>query len=507
MDNKLLKIEQDINKRLQKYIGCSVEEIGYDIGKNPKLLSKKASIYTISSQMLKNNDISPMPYEAVLNKMTLLFKSVQLNPKSKPVQSMSFELVDFNELITSNWSNSFVKNKFSNTVFCFTVFKEIENKIVFIGVKVWKMPIEILNKEVKAFWTLARSIVLKGVELERVKKGSIIVTNNNLPGLRENPVIHMRPKANDSNDKIELPDGQMITKQAYWFNASFVGNILKDMENKTKKRKKIKTNLVLSPKILKEYLNEDLNHIPDLLEELKRVYPEITEFDVTESSLKGLRYKLVPPFLVKSTIKDVDLYIEKMIFKKNYFNVEENQLFQTNYVKRKIRNYIRSYKLVRVDTNIYLTETGLKKANLKQKHFIEFLKSIEKFKYSGEYFTLNSIRKEGFVTNFDEFGFSDIFFEELIKTSQRIKTFKILTETVYVKSKDKKGINHVLRPLMREKGYLKVEDWMTYLEENLSIFLDYSSARRVMKNSGFYFSDELDSIFTSKNAFLNYLYA
>ena len=34
--------------------------------------------------------------------------------------------------------------------------------------------------------------------------------------MSDNPVAHIRPKAKDSNDTIELPDGQFITKQPSW---------------------------------------------------------------------------------------------------------------------------------------------------------------------------------------------------------------------------------------------------------------------------------------------------
>ncbi|CAM5270860.1 DNA mismatch repair MutH/Type II restriction enzyme Sau3AI domain-containing protein OS=Lysinibacillus sphaericus OX=1421 GN=LS41612_04825 PE=4 SV=1 [Lysinibacillus sphaericus] len=42
-------------------------------------------------------------------------------------------------------------------------------------------------------------------------------------------IMHIRPKASNAKDTVELPDGQLITKQAYWLNASYVGNILADV--------------------------------------------------------------------------------------------------------------------------------------------------------------------------------------------------------------------------------------------------------------------------------------
>ena len=79
-------------------------------------------------------------------------------------------------------------------------------------------------------WENTKKIVANGVELtpEQIS-GNKTIIQNNLPALNDNPVAHIRPKAKDSNDKVELPDGQFITRQAYWLNASYIGEILSDL--------------------------------------------------------------------------------------------------------------------------------------------------------------------------------------------------------------------------------------------------------------------------------------
>lgn len=86
------------------------------------------------------------------------------------------------------------------------------------------MPKEILEGPVKDFWQLTKQRLINGVKFTN-KNGKIY---NNLPSSTENPVCHVRSKAKLSNVKIQLPDGQMITKQAYWLNKVYIETLLKD---------------------------------------------------------------------------------------------------------------------------------------------------------------------------------------------------------------------------------------------------------------------------------------
>ena len=91
------------------------------------------------------------------------------------------------------------------------------------------MPQQTLDLEVRKMWEDTKQIVIKGVEISEKRIGNKVTIQNNLPGMSDNLVAHIRPKAKDSNDTIELPDGQFITKQAYWLNSSYIGEILSDL--------------------------------------------------------------------------------------------------------------------------------------------------------------------------------------------------------------------------------------------------------------------------------------
>lgn len=506
MDGKLAKIEEDLKNRLSKYIGHQIEMVAEMVGLNAELMGGKSTTVSVVNKMLKESGMELIHYKSLLKRDDIIFKTVRLKKNHIPAESMSFEKIDFIQLVNETWTQSYIKNKFAKTVVCFIVFKEINEKLIFIGIKFWKMPNEILNNEVKQFWLNLKNVVNDGVELIPVKRGGKIVTLNNLPGSKENRVMHVRPKAKDSNDKEVLPSGSMITKQAYWFNASFVAEILNDMPAVEKNMEEIKKSSKIDINLLQSLLTKEIYAIDDIVEKLKVKIPWITEFDINTESLKSTKYQINPPFIHKKSIKNIDSYIDKILFSNSYINIKDDDFFQIAYVKRKIANYENAFKLIKVEPEIYITSIALEQAGVKKRDLEGYIKAVERFKKTNEFFTINSIRAEGFTHKIDEFDFESIFYESLLKSPNRLQSIKINKQTIFVKSKSKQTLAQILKPLMRERNYLTTDDFIDYLSNNLRIGLDYDTTKKILKNSGFYFSEELDRLFKSKNTFLNYLY-
>ncbi|KAF3305806.1 restriction endonuclease, partial [Carnobacterium sp. PL17GRE32] len=91
-------------------------------------------------------------------------------------------------------------------------------------VVLWNMPEQTIRNEVGLMWRRGRKVLKDGVELTAGFRG----ISNNLPSAKENHVTHIRPKAKDGKDKVQLPDGQEITKQAFWLNKEYIAEIVRD---------------------------------------------------------------------------------------------------------------------------------------------------------------------------------------------------------------------------------------------------------------------------------------
>lgn len=170
-------------------------------------------------------------------------KTIRLYPNGMPKESMSFPTFDFIQLTNQSWEESEFYETLSTTKFMFVIFQSEETDnpaemvhsysvaggrreqvapkgvtgFKFKKVMFWNMPNEDLE-EAHRVWERTVSTIKNGIVLIPTPQG----TKNNLPKMTESFVAHVRPHGKDSNDKLPLPDGRMMTKQSFWLNAKYI---------------------------------------------------------------------------------------------------------------------------------------------------------------------------------------------------------------------------------------------------------------------------------------------
>ncbi|QDP99697.1 restriction endonuclease [Lysinibacillus fusiformis] len=218
-------IEQLLNDRFEPFMGMTMEEMAekLNIQINP---GNRSAVPNLISALLgvKGTKLDKI---AEFAKANIQFKTVRLQQSGRPKESMSFKNIDFNEIINEEWEDSYIRNYFLETQILFVVFQFDNNDLLrFKGIKLWHMAMKTINNELFNFWNEIRRVLTEGVILTQSKKG----IENNFPKSNFNGVLHVRPKGADGSDKIKLPDGQWITKQCYWLNASYVAEIVKEVK-------------------------------------------------------------------------------------------------------------------------------------------------------------------------------------------------------------------------------------------------------------------------------------
>ena len=162
-------------------------------------------------------------------------KSIRIEASGTIKESMSFPSVDFMALINEEWEDSQLCSFFNETRFLFVVFRDVGGEYIFDNAKFWNMSYDDLNI-VKEEWTRIRDKIATGVYFE-VHNNRVI---NDIPGMKETKIIHMRPHTSRSayklsdgfekgdirKDACQLPDGQWMTKQSFWLNHDYVLKIV-----------------------------------------------------------------------------------------------------------------------------------------------------------------------------------------------------------------------------------------------------------------------------------------
>ena len=169
-------------------------------------------------------------------KANIIPKTIRIEKNGKIKQSISFPAFKFNEIINENWEDSELKEELETTKYMFFIFKKEDSEYIFKGYKLWNMPQIIIDEIVEDFWKRTVNTIKQGVKFT-IKNNQV---HNNLPGMADNGYVHVRPHTNKAAYKLnngyhkgdiskyadQLPNGEWMTKQCFWFNNTYIEKIL-----------------------------------------------------------------------------------------------------------------------------------------------------------------------------------------------------------------------------------------------------------------------------------------
>ena len=207
-----------------KYTSRTVNELIEEFA----ITSKSKQInYIISKSIIyayKGKDYG----EYLLDSLSLMLKTIQLNSIGTPKESMSFPVIDYMEIVNEEWQTSSLRNMFKKD-FLFFVFKPQGSLNVLDKVILWRMPETILDSEVKSVWTKTVEMLKTG---NVVKEATPKKTYYNFPAEADNDVCHVRPHGSKAIDsaKLPVPDAKTgyvnCTKHSFWLNKLYIKSII-----------------------------------------------------------------------------------------------------------------------------------------------------------------------------------------------------------------------------------------------------------------------------------------
>lgn len=159
-------------------------------------------------------------------------RTVRVEENGTIKESMPFPYFKFNDIVNENWETSEFRTTLETTKYMFFVFKKQKDEYIFQGIKLWNMPEQILEDNVKRMWIKTKDVILNGNIVKEISSNGNRITN--FPGMSENSICHVRPHAINAEDTCELPTKDQLTgvtdytKQCFWINNKYLEEILKE---------------------------------------------------------------------------------------------------------------------------------------------------------------------------------------------------------------------------------------------------------------------------------------
>ena len=152
-------------------------------------------------------------------KASIELKTIVLKPNGMPKESMSFEQIDYCEIVNEEWETSTIREKFENKKHLWIIFKSKINfdkqselsldDIILHKVMFWNMPTYDLERSMYRVWTDTVNKIKKGKYESFIK-------------ISDNEIAHIRPKARNKDDLMITPQGSYERRKCFWLNAKYI---------------------------------------------------------------------------------------------------------------------------------------------------------------------------------------------------------------------------------------------------------------------------------------------
>ena len=219
-------IEQVLEERFKPYYGMDIDRIAdlFEVNiytETCKLKKNHAQILSSAILGLKGTDIKNIEE---FNKADIKFKTIRIEKNGNIKEHMSFKNFKYTEIINEQWEDSELRNMFAEQKYLFVVFRFDENNILRLDkVKLWNMPISVLDTKLKETWEETVRVINEGIKI--TIKGN--KKFDNLPGSTFNRVCHVRPHAGTSEDTYPLPQGGEHVRKCFWLDRQYIESIIK----------------------------------------------------------------------------------------------------------------------------------------------------------------------------------------------------------------------------------------------------------------------------------------
>lgn len=236
--------EEIITERLRKYHGKNYLEIVGNLGKKPSRAKHK---YSMIANAMITDKLRTIEESEEFSKAGITMKTIRVEVNGSVREAMSFENIHYCDVaMEKEWFESRLYEIFSGR-FLFVVYQATGRLIEY---QVWsdtkKMYVDVVEKEYilvdEFFWTMPSADLAWAETFWEHVKANVLAGHYEeyhwWKGKKRydgDPAkkFHVRPKGSNSADLMLTPQNTYAKKYCYWFNNSYVREIIKQ-RNKTR---------------------------------------------------------------------------------------------------------------------------------------------------------------------------------------------------------------------------------------------------------------------------------
>lgn len=254
-------------------------------------------------------------------------------------------------------------------------------------------------------------------------------------------------------------------------------------------------------------LCEDFYYLDEIRQLYTRLIPGADVEEINPFNLKSMGFTVLSRYALRNH-DSLEAYFRKLLtagdiidisaMRKRYANV---QMFYQVFLALRRSLVVIEFEPDRIISMKRLEHSGVTRSDIEV-----YCEAVYDFAEEERYFTLQSLRQDGFDSGLFELGFSDFFYANLLLSDERYTVDRFFGNTVFYKGKKSMNAKTFLADYIREQGSIDMYDLMNELSDRYGfVFEDRYDISQKLVNSEVYYDKYLDRYYASESLYFREL--
>lgn len=253
----------------------------------------------------------------------------------------------------------------------------------------------------------------------------------------------------------------------------------------------------------KNALNQDFYYIEELRDIYKKIIPGANTDEVNPYNLKSMGFQVFSGYALQN-YPSLEGYFNEILTEKDVIDIAP---YRKRYVyvqafSQKLMDLKRSLCIIEFEPNKIISFRKLEKTGITKELISDFCDAVYEFIEDKTYFSVQSLKNDGFDSELYSFGFSDWFYANLLISDERFSYSNMFGNLIFYKGQETVTIKSFVTNLIRQHGCIYTNVLLCKLTDRFGCRIsDKWDVTYKVKGTEIYHDKTFDRLYANKDLY------
>ncbi len=259
---------------------------------------------------------------------------------------------------------------------------------------------------------------------------------------------------------------------------------------------------------MKSVLDCDFYTIQEVKRLYRREFPHSDESLINPYTLKMLDFRVYSGYVIKNTYATATDYFHHLL--------TSDDIVDARTISRSIQNVIAygselhrlraEYEIIEFSPQQYIHIRRLNASGISIDDLVNYSNAVALNYEKGDYFTVTSLRQDGFTHEMDEFGFDEWFYSSVLLEERTLFSYQRIGGTrIFLRGKTGANLGGMLVWLLGKYQKIDFYDLMDLLENHYGISVPKEKLLRIIDGTELYFDSIMEAVYIDYDTYFEEL--